>query len=499
MVRPIVLLDSTLVDGIRAEDVSLSPLDQVRIALRLDGLGVGLIEIDPNGGAARFLREPHRVVLQHGKLLARIPVARGRSKDRELAWKRALRFGSGGVALHCPDLPGKSELAPIVAEARGRGLLVLVRFADWFQRYGQDRAKALAALEAAAEAGADWIVARDSGGFCLPREVAQATRDAHRVVGRRLGVGAANDGGLAVANVLEGAFHGAGLVEGAVNGYGPGCGLADLVPIAAHLSTHGSFRILSDDNLRLLAPLARFVAELANQIPDRRAPFVGAGAFRVSPARRHLDPRRWGARWTQPLEDGRGFSLLSEIARARGIRGAEAARRLAELRSLEAAGFRFEGAEASFELALQRLAGTLAPWFEVESYRCLIERRGTRRQAEATCVVRVGEHREHSAAAGDGPFHALDLALRKSLQRFYPSIGDMKLHDYKVRLLPGTKGTSARARVLAQIGDGRDRWGTCGVSEDVVDASFLALEDAVVWKLHKDGVPPFAIGQPSAT
>lgn len=499
MVRPIVLLDSTLADGIRAEDVSLSPLDQVRVALRLDGLGVGLIEIDPNGGAARFLREAHRVVLQQARLLARIPLGGGRSRERELAWKRALRFGSGGIAFHCQRLPGSGELRRAIGEPLARGLLVLVRFEDWFRRYDENPARALEALEVAAAAGAHWIVARDSSGFSLPRDVARAAREARKIVGSRLGVGAANDGGLAVANVLEAAWQGAGLIEGCVNGYGPRCGLADLVPVAAHLSTDEKFEVLAEEKLRLLAPTARFVSELANQTPDRRAPFIGEAAFRCGPGQGGLDPRRWGARWRQPLEDGKGLSLLSDIARARGIRGAKASRMLAELRSLEAAGFRFEGAEASFELALQRLAGTFQPYFQVETYRCLLERHQGDRRAEATCVVRVGDVTEHSAADGDGPLHALDRALRKCLERFYPSIHDMRLHDYKVRLLPGNRGTAARTRVLVQLGDGRDRWGTSGVSEDVIDASFLALEDAVVWKLHKDGVPLHDPSQPSVT
>lgn len=488
MARRILLLDTTLADGIRADDIALAPLDQVRIALRLDGLGVGLIEVDPAGGAARFLREARRVVLKSARLLARIPFSRGRCRERDVAAARALRLGSGGVVFHGASEHAGEELSETIAAAVAKDAMAVVRFEDWFRSFAEDADAALQAVGSVVEAGAAWVLLRESSGTVLPRQVAEGIAAARRIAPGKIGVGASNDSGLAVASVLEGVGRGARLAEGVINGYGPRCGYADLVQVAANLSLRQRCEVLPENRLRLLTPTARFVAELVNHAPDRRAPFVGDAAFLGDPRNLPVDPRLLGSRSRAPLEDARGHSLLSRIARERGIDGANAQKLLTELRSLEARGFRFEGAEASFELALQRLAGLARPYFEVESYRCLSERLGGKRNVEATCVVRVGGKVEHTAASGEGPIHALDLALRKSLERFYPSLRDMRLHDYKVRLLPGGRGTAATTRVLAESGDGRDRWGTSGVSDDVLDASFLALVDAVTWKLHKDGV-----------
>jgi 2-isopropylmalate synthase len=307
----------------------------------------------------------------------------------------------------------------------------------------------------------------------------------------RIGVGSSNDSGLAVASVIEGIARGASVAECVMNGYGPRCGYADLVQVAANLSLQRPKNpALPDDRLRLLAPTARFVADLVNHTPDRRAPFVGAAAFLGEPRELHLDPRRVGSRRRAPLEDGNGHSLLSRIARARGLHTDDTRKLQAELRALEARGFRFEGAEASFELALRRLSGKLPAFFEVTSYRCVSERVGANQRVEATCSVRVGSRVEQTAASGDGHLDALDRALRQGLERYYPSLRAMRLHDYKVRLLPGAKGAASTTRVLAEAGDGRDRWGTSGVSGDLLDATFLALVDAITWKLHKDGVAP---------
>ncbi|WP_373048070.1 alpha-isopropylmalate synthase regulatory domain-containing protein [Vulgatibacter sp.] len=495
MAARIFLLDTTLADGIRADDIALAPIDQVRIALRLDALGVDYLEIDPRGGAARFMQEARRVALRSTRLLARVPFGSSNQRERKSALERALRFEAAGVVLHCGALEDGPDLAAAIARVRERGREAVVRFEDWFARWNAAPDRALAAVADAAAAGARHVLLRDCSASLLPRRLGEAVAAARRAAGRRvgIGVGCANDAGLAVASVIEGVGRGAVIAEGAINGYGPRCGLADLVQVAANLSLKRPGQpVLPADRLRLLAPTARFVAELANQAPDRRAPFVGDAAFLGNQRDLPLDPRRLGSRRRQPLEDGHGHSLLSRIARARGLRSHEARKLLAELRALEARGFRFEGAEASFELALRRLTGNLPHFFEVESYRCLSERVGADRRVEATCVVRVGKHRERTAANGDGPLHALDAALRRSLERFYPGLRDMRLHDYKVRLLPGPRNAAATARVLVESGDRRERWGTSGVSDDLVDASFLALVDAISWKLHKDGVRPVA-------
>lgn len=493
MAPRISLLDTTLADGIRADDIALAPIDQVRIALRLDALGVDFVEIDPGGGAARFMREARRVALRTARLLARVPFGKG----GRAALGRALRFGVAGVVLHCADLPDTSELVQAIERIRREGFLALVRYGDWFAWWQRDRERAHATVHAAAEAGARHVLLRDGSAVLLPRQLGEAVAAARKAAGRgvAIGVGCSNDAGLGLASVIEGVVRGASIAEGTINGYGPRCGMADLVQIAANLSLKRPERpVLDRDRLRLLAPTARFVAELANHVPDRRAPFVGDAAFLGDARELPLDPRVVGSRRRRPIENGRGHSLLARIARARGLRGAEARRLLGELRALEARGFRFEGAEASFELALRRLSGHLPSWFELASYRCVSERAEGARRVEATCEVRVGGWSERTSATGDGPLHALQAALRLALAPFYPGVRELQLLDYKVRHIPGTKGAAAVARVLAESGDGRERWGTSGVSDDLVDAGVVALVDAFAWKLHKDGVRPAAQG-----
>ena len=498
MAPRIVLLDTTLADGVRADDVALTPLDQMRIALRLDALGVGLVEIDPQGGAARLLEGTRRIGLRNARVLVRVPLPGAGRREHKSGIARAVRVAAGGVVLHgsCLD----AEAGGAIARVRAAGLDAMVRFVDWFERWQVEPERALEAVRDAVQAGANCVLLRDASAALLPRRFGEAVAAARRAAGRRVrvGVGCSNDAGLAVASVLEGAARGARVAECVVNGYGPRCGLADLVQVAANLSLQRPGNpVLPDDRLRLLAPTARFVAELVNHTPDRRAPFVGAAAFLGEPRELHLDPRRVGSRRRAPLEDGHGHSLLSRIARARGLRTDQTRKLLGELRALEARGFRFEGAEASFELALRRLSGKLPAFFDVASYRCLSERVGADRRVEARCLVRVGNHLEETAASGDGPLDALDRALRKGLEKFYPSLRSMRLHDYKVRLLPGARGSAGATRVLAEAGDGRDRWGTSGVSGDLFEATFLALVDAITWKLHKDGVAPVAAAAPN--
>lgn len=493
------LLDTTLADGIRADDVALTPVDQMRIALRLDALGVGYVEIDPQGGAVRLLDDARRVVLRTTRVLARVPLAGVSRREQRTGLARALRLQPSGIVLHADSKA--SGLDAAIAQIRAGGHDAIVRFVDWFAQWHADPAAALDAVRAVAKAGAGTILLRDGAAALLPRRVGEGVAAARRAAGKRvhIGVGSSNDAGLAVASVIEGVARGARIAECVVNGYGPRCGLADLVQVAANLSLQRpAHPALPDDRLRLLAPTARFVAELVNHAPDRRAPFVGAAAFLGEARELRVDPRRVGSRRRPPLEDGHGHSLLSRIARARGLATDETRRLLGELRALESRGFRFEGAEASFELALRRLSGSLPSFFEVTSYRCVSERVGLERHVEATCLVRVGNHVEQTASTGDGPLDALDRALRQSLERFYPSLRGMRLHDFKVRLLPGGRGTASATRVLAVSGDGRDRWGTSGVSGDLLDATCLALVDAITWKLHKDGVTPAVVGRNDA-
>ncbi len=522
--------DTTLRDGAQGPGVSFSADDKLKIAHRLDALGVDYVEAGWPGSNPKdtevfeaLKREP----LQRARLVAFGATRRANiTPDQDENLRDLLDSGAPAVAL-----VGKSSawqvkevlrvsrdenLAMIrdsVAYMRENGREVIFDAEHYFDGFAADPDYALAACAAAAAAGATWIVCCDTNGGRMPHEVAHAVDvlrehlsgldgEASAV---QVGVHCHNDCDLAVANSLAGVEAGATMVQGTINGLGERCGNANLCSVIPNLSIKLGVETLNAEGMRKLTETSQFVAEIANMVPSPQLPFVGEGAFahkggqhvaavmRHKDAYQHIDPDLVGnaAHVLVSELSGRGNVLMK--AREFGIdvdKEDPSTRRLVRhLKELEHQGLSFEGADASFELVLRRMRDGYASPFAVLDFIALTERRGGIDQvvSEATIKVRVGDVVEHTAAEGDGPVNALDLALRKALVPRFPQLQHVRLHDYKVRILDGAAGTYATTRVLIESGDERDgrRWSTVGCSANIIEASWAALADSMEFALLK--------------
>ncbi|HEY2994791.1 MAG TPA: citramalate synthase, partial [Methylomirabilota bacterium] len=353
-------------------------------------------------------------------------------------------------------------------------------------------------------AGARWLVLCDTNGGTLPAELVEIVREVKRQVRAPLGIHVHNDAECAVANSLAAVQEGVDHVQGTINGFGERCGNANLVSIIPTLMLKMGLDCLPEAHLRELRELSRFTSELANRKPWAAQPYVGESAFahkggmHVSAVLKHpetyehIAPESVGNHRRVLVSELAGKSNILFKAREYGIdldRETPDSRRILDrLKALEDEGFQFEGAEASFELLMERALGRHRPFFELDAYRVIVEEQSASEEpvAEATVRVKVKGILEHTAAAGNGPVNALDHALRKALEEFYPNLREMKLLDYKVRILDESKGTAAKTRVLITSGDGRETWGTVGVADNIIEASWQALVDSVEYKLRAD-------------
>jgi 2-isopropylmalate synthase len=500
----IALYDATLTEGVRQAGVQLSTRDKLRIAIRLAEMGVAYVEAGWAGADDAVLSEARRLSLHDARLCACATLS-GARPERDRALAAALASGAPAVTIAVPgrgrprDRRALAQVGPAVAAVRRAGRAALVDLADAFDALRDGARAPLAAAEAAARAGAEGILLSDTSGGALPREVEAGVLAVRRAAGRAaVGVRARDDAGVAVANTLAAVWRGATLAAATVNGYGERCGAADLVAVAAALELKMGHAALAPGQLKRVASLAHFVAELADRDPPRDQPYVGRDAFARSAdggAPPHVDPEAVGNRSEQAMADERGHPGALRVARELGLPagGEGAARRvLSRLAAWERRGFRFEGAEASFELLLRTVAGRRREFFRVLSYRVLDVRRTQRDFTEATVEVAIGRERRHTAAFGVGPVNALDRALRAALEEPYPEVADMQLVQSRSRNLAGRTGTAGPVRVTIDSADGRDRWGTAGVSDNLIDACCQALVDALEYKLVKDDVQPRA-------
>ena len=525
--RRIEVYDTTLRDGTQGIGVSFTSDDKVAVALRLDAFKVDLIEggwPGSNPRDASFFERMQGVELSHARLAA---FGATRRKDRSveddanLAALLAARtpvvtlFGKSWT-LHVSEALGATldenlaMIASSVAYVRAQGRRVIYDAEHFFDGFAADPDYALATLVAAAEAGAERLVLCDTNGGRLPEEVAAATR---RVREHLVGVGADtplgvhphNDAGLAIANALAALREGATHVQGTIGGYGERCGNLDLLGLLPTLV----LKLGADQpqSMREATALARFVDERANLAPNPRAPYVGEGAFahkggiHVSAVNRrpdtyeHVAPEAVGNTRRVLLSDlsGRANLVAKADELGDGALADEAGVLVGRLKELEHLGYAFEGAEASFHIVARKVRGDHRPYFTLHGYTVTIDKRdgddGPR--CEASVRVQVGDAFEHTAADGDGPVNALDRALRKALERFYPSLQALRLTDYKVRVLAGPEtGTASVVRVHVETTDGERTWGTVGAHANIIDASYQALLDAIDSKLHADGVVP---------
>jgi 2-isopropylmalate synthase len=358
-------------------------------------------------------------------------------------------------------------------------------------------------LNAAEEAGADCLVLCDTNGGCLPMDFGDIYRAVKAKMKMPLGVHTHNDSGCAVANSMVAAAEGAVMIQGVINGFGERCGNANLSTIIPNLNLKLGIRVLSDENLGRMKELSVFVSEIANVVHDERQPYVGEAAFshkggahidgvmKVTRSFEHVDPETVGNARQYILSDQSGGSTIVEKLKRykpnASKKDPEVGRLLSHVKAMEHAGYQFEAADGSFELLARKMLGRVREDFEFKGFRVIEEKRENGDIfSEATIKVKADGRLEHTAAEGDGPVNALDNALRKALVKFYPSLREVKLDDFKVRVLDGRDGTAAKVRVLIESSDGADRWGTIGVSTNVIEASWFALIDSLKYKLMKD-------------
>jgi len=372
----------------------------------------------------------------------------------------------------------------------------------FFDGFKENPDHALSTLAAARDAGADYLVLCDTNGGTLPDEITSILRVVREAMGAeaRIGVHTHNDGGLAVANALAAVREGACQIQGTINGYGERTGNCNLVTVIPNLVLKMNLPVVP--KLSRLRALSLFVDELANLPHDIRAPFVGSTAFshkagihanavmKLAKSYEHIEPESVGNVQHILISEHAGQSnILMKLADLgyNVTKGSPEVKQIVEeLKRLENEGYEFEAAEASFELLIRKVLRKNEPLFELEEYHCSYRFHGTHayENCEATVKLRVNGVPEYTVAEGDGPVNALDAALRKALRPFYPRIDDIKLQDYKVRIIDGQKGTDARTRVFIVSSDGQNSWGTVGVSDNIIQASWLALVDSFEYNLH---------------
>jgi len=520
--KRIALYDTTLRDGTQGAGITLSADDKLRIAEHLDAFGVDYIEGGWPGSNPKdmeFFERARGRAWRHARLTAfgstrrsGIPPERDENLNLILAagTPAAAVFGKSWdlhvrEALHTTPEENLAMIEDSVRYLRSRGLEVVYDAEHFFDGWKANPEYALATLRAAERAGASVVVLCDTNGGCLPHEIRAGVEAARRAIEGPLGIHTHNDGELGVANTLVAVDAGCVHVQGTINGIGERCGNANLVSIIPNLQLKMGYRCVPETQIARLGEVSRYVAELANIAPNEYQPFVGLNAFahkggvHVSavmahpPTYEHIAPETVGNARRVVVSDLSGRANVLYKAQEMGIDLSrdrpEVRQILAELKRLEHEGYQFEAAEASFELLMRRIMGQHRPSFALLGLRVTVEKRDAGVcAAEATIKVAVDGQEEHTAAEGDGPVHALDRALRKALGRFYPEIQRVRLVDYKVRVLNADAATAARVRVLIQSTDGAHTWGTVGVSENVVEASWQALVDSLEYVLLRASV-----------
>ncbi len=512
------IYDTTLRDGAQAEDVSFSADDKVRIAKKLDELGVQYIEGGWPGANPKdieFFRMIKTIPLKHATVVAFGSTRKASNpveKDPNLrallaADTNTITLFGKSWGLHVTDALGISMsknleiIGDSIAYLRARGRRVFYDAEHFFDGYRANRDYALETLRRAVEAGADRLILCDTNGGRMPWEVREICSLVKREFKVPLGIHAHNDTEMAVANSLVAVETGVMQIQGTINGIGERCGNANLCSILPNLQLKMRRPVLGERPLARLREVSNFVAEIANLIPSKHQPYVGDSAFahkggvhihavQKNPATyEHIIPERVGNRQRVLVSDHAGRSGLVGKVETYGLRIAKDHPKLQELlatlKDLENQGYQFEGAEGSLELLTRKAVGKHQPSFRLLGFRVIVEKRQADEPpiSEATVMIKVGEAIEHTAAVGSGPVNALDHALRKALEKFYPQLSEVKLLDYKVRVLAASHGTASKVRVLIESGDHKEKWGTVGVSENIMEASWQALADSIEYKL----------------
>jgi len=517
----IVLYDTTLRDGMQAEGVSFSLEDKLSIAKALDGLGLHYIEggyAASNAKEMQFFQEAAKLGLKNSKLAAFGSTRRADGAVEEDASLNSILACQTPAAtivgktwdFHVREVLGCSldENLMLCAESvrylRQQGRETIFDAEHFFDAYKANPEYALKVLTAAAEAGANVLVLCDTNGGSLPEQIFEITQQVCKTFGSlTIGIHTHNDCDCATANTLAAVRAGARHVQGTINGLGERCGNADLCAVIPSLAFKMGLESLPPEKMRMLTETSRFVFEIGNITPALNLPYVGASAFahkaglHVDALRKsrqtyeHIDPKLVGNERRFLISELSGKSnILAELEKAKLTEDKALAKKiLARVRELENEGYQFEAANASFDLLTKRVMGTFKPSFELIKYHVDVEKqKADKIVTEATVKLRVGDRVEHVVSEGDGPVDALDTALRRSLEASYPVLREMRLIDYKVRVVNARAGTAARVRVVIESRDKQSIWGTVGVSENVIEASWLALVDSVEYKLQRSAL-----------
>ncbi|MBS1248507.1 MAG: (R)-citramalate synthase [Chloroflexi bacterium] len=512
------IYDTTLRDGTQSEGISLSVNDKLKIARRLDQFGIDTIEggwPGSNPKDAEFFERARSLDLENAQIAAFGSTRRKDTLPEDDANLQALLAAGTPVVtlvgksweLHVHDVletTPEENLAMIeesVAYMQAHGKEVVYDAEHFFDGYKANPDYALGTLRAAAEAGADVLVLCDTNGGSLPWEIGEITGQVGQELDTPLGVHAHNDGGNGTANTLAAVHAGAVHVQGTVNGYGERVGNANLCTIIPNLQLKMGLPCIPPENLAGLADLSYYVDEVANQTPNPYLPFVGKKAFahkggihvaavlKNEDAYQHIDPALVGNHRRTLVSELSGRGNVIDKAHEFGLDvNREQARAVVkEIKELEAQGFTFESAEASVNLMVRRNQPHYQKPFELIDFMVVVEhRQGRGVFAEATVKVRIGDRVFHTAAEGNGPVNALDAALRKALVDVYPRLKEIRLDDYKVRILDSESGTAANVRVLIDTKNGKDRWSTVGASTNIIEASWRALADSMEHALLKE-------------
>ena len=520
------LYDTTLRDGAQREGISFSVVDKLNIAQKLDELGIHYIEGGWPGSNPKdeeFFNRAKNLTLSHAVLVGFGSTRRAKANVETDA--NLLALANAGVKVAAivaksSDLQVTQVLETTLEEnlnmiadsiryLKAKGLTVFFDAEHFFDGFKSNPDYSLRCLTVAAEAGASCLVLCDTNGGRTPNEITDAIEAVRKLTPVPLGIHAHNDSELAVANTLAAVRAGATQVQGTINGYGERCGNANLCSIIPNLKLKMGIDCVTNEQLARLTEVSHYVSEAANLAPDPFSAYVGASAFshkgglhvsgvtKWADSYQHIEPAQVGNWQRAVVSELSGKQNIIYKAKELGVdlssRGKETQKLLEQVKLLESRGFQYENAEASFELLLHRAKPDYQPPFELVDFMVVVETRRrlpTRKSleetlAEAMIKVRVGTEVIHTAAEGNGPVNALDQALRKALLQFYPSLAAVKLVDYKVRILEESVGTESQVRVLIESSDGVEEWTTVGSSTNIIEASWLALADALEYWLLK--------------
>lgn len=521
MSRKVEIYDTTLRDGAQTQGISFSVKDKLAITEKLDEFGIHYIEGGWPGSNPKdmeYFNKVKKLKLKNSKIVAfgstrRANVKVSRDKNIQALLKAGTEyitiFGkSWDLHVHRVLKIGLQENLDMIFDSvsflKKRGFKVFFDAEHFFDGYRENPDYALKTLEVAESAGADLVVLCDTNGGMLPSWVGEIIREVKEKIRTPLGIHAHNDSGTGVANSLQAIQEGCIHVQGTINGYGERCGNADLCVIIPNIKLKLKLDCISGSHLKKLTELSLYVAEISNMKPIDNQPYVGQNAFahkggvhinavmKDPRTYEHVLPESVGNRRKLLISELSGKSSIIIKAREYGFqleKNKKITHKLHKLlQELEHKGYHFEAAEGSFELLLKKQLGKLKKFFTLESFRVIVEKKKDETiLSEATIKLRVNNKPEYTVAEGDGPVNALDTALRKALHKFYPVLAEMRLSDFKVRVLDEKAGTAAKVRVLIQSQDSENSWSTIGVSENIIEASWQALVDSIEYKLMKEG------------